>query len=83
MNKDELADIETWDRDRKAKEKTVILANKIEITCRSKNQKDVIKSIEKNIITAVIGEAGCLTKNEKIRIYRIKPNPDVNIEGSH
>lgn len=58
LSKEDVEDIDTWDRERDAFNSSKALSGKIEIKCRSKAQKDVITSIEEKIISIVTGPPG-------------------------
>lgn len=58
LNKEELEDISTWDRDRARSKSTRTLSEKIEIKCKSEAQKQVIRAIEDKVISIVIGPPG-------------------------
>ena len=58
LNKEELEDIETWQRERDTLLATKTATNKIEIKCRSKAQKDAISAIEDHDISVITGPPG-------------------------
>lgn len=58
LTNDEVEDVKMWEESRKVQQKAKAVSQKIEIKCRSKAQKDVIESIEKNIISTIIGPPG-------------------------
>jgi phosphate starvation-inducible PhoH-like protein len=58
LSKDELEDIETWQKERDALLATKSFANKIEIKCKSKAQKDALTAIEDHDISIITGPPG-------------------------
>jgi phosphate starvation-inducible PhoH-like protein len=58
LSKEELEDIETWQREREALTTAKMFTNKIEIKCRSKAQKDAMNAIENHDISIVTGPPG-------------------------
>jgi len=58
LSKEELEDIETWQRERDALLATKSFTNKIEIKCRSKAQKDALVAIENHDISIITGPPG-------------------------
>jgi phosphate starvation-inducible PhoH-like protein len=58
LNKEELEDIETWQRERDTLLANKVVNNKIEIKCRSKAQKDAISAIEDHDISVITGPPG-------------------------
>jgi phosphate starvation-inducible PhoH-like protein len=58
LNQEELEDLATWERARKSQQNAQALVNKIDIKYKSKAQKDVVLSMEKNVISVVLGPPG-------------------------
>lgn len=58
LSKEELEDIETWQKERDALLATKSFANKIEIKCKSKAQKDALTAIEDHDISIITGPPG-------------------------
>lgn len=58
LSQEELEDLETWEKNRRAQQQAQALTQKIDIKYRSKTQKDVVQSIEKNVISVVMGPPG-------------------------
>lgn len=58
LTRDELDDIETWQREREAITTAKMFTNKIEIKCRSKAQKDALNAIENHDISIITGPPG-------------------------
>jgi phosphate starvation-inducible PhoH-like protein len=58
LSKDELEDIETWQREREALTAAKMFTNKIEIKCKSKAQKDALTAIEEHDISIITGPPG-------------------------
>jgi phosphate starvation-inducible protein PhoH and related proteins len=58
LNREEIEDIESWERERDIVNTTKMLTNKIEIKCRSKAQKDALCAIENHDISIITGPPG-------------------------
>jgi phosphate starvation-inducible PhoH-like protein len=58
LSQEELEDIETWEKTRRVQQQAQALTQKIDIKYRSKTQKDVVQSIERNVISVVMGPPG-------------------------
>jgi len=58
LNNEELEEIETWEKSRRVQQQAQALVQKIDIKYRSKTQKDVVQSIERNVISIVMGPPG-------------------------
>jgi len=58
LSKEELEDIETWQKERDTLLATKSFANKIEIKCKSKAQKDALTAIEDHDISIITGPPG-------------------------
>lgn len=58
LNQEELEDLETWEKTRRVQQQAQALVQKIDIKYRSKAQKDVVQSIERNVISIVMGPPG-------------------------
>jgi phosphate starvation-inducible PhoH-like protein len=58
LTKEELEDVETWQREREALNTAKMFTNKIEIKCRSKAQKDALNAIENHDISIITGPPG-------------------------
>ena len=58
LSNEELEDIETWEKTRRVQQQAQALTQKIDIKYRSKTQKDVVQSIERNVISVVMGPPG-------------------------
>jgi phosphate starvation-inducible PhoH-like protein len=58
LNKEEIEDISTWDRDRELLKNAKVLSGKIDIKCKSKAQKDVLDAITDKVISIVTGPPG-------------------------
>jgi phosphate starvation-inducible protein PhoH and related proteins len=58
LSKEELEEVETWQRDREAINLAKTFTNKIEIKCRSKAQKDALNAIENHDISIITGPPG-------------------------
>lgn len=58
LNKEEMEDISTWDRDRELLKNSKVLSGKIDIKCKSKTQKEVLDAISEKVISIVTGPPG-------------------------
>ena len=58
LTREEIEDIEIWEQQKEQQKIAKPLINKKEIKCKSKAQKDVIKTIEDSIISIIIGPPG-------------------------
>jgi phosphate starvation-inducible protein PhoH and related proteins len=58
LGKEELEEIESWERDREVLNTTKLLTNRIEIKCRSKAQKDALQAMEGHDISIITGPPG-------------------------
>ena len=58
LNKEEIEDIDSWERERDIVNTAKLLSNKIEIKCRSKAQKDAITAIQNHDISIITGPPG-------------------------
>lgn len=58
LNKEELEEMEQWDKDRAQLNLAKAIAQKIDIKCRSGAQRQVIQAIEEKVISVVIGPPG-------------------------
>ena len=59
LSKDEIEEIENWERDRaKFNVAKSLATSKIEIKCKSQSQKLVLDAIEEKIISIIVGPPG-------------------------
>ncbi len=58
LNKEELEEIDNWEKEREAMVTAKLFTNKIDIKCRSKAQKDALNAIENHDISIVTGPPG-------------------------
>jgi phosphate starvation-inducible PhoH-like protein len=58
LSKDEIEEIDLWQKEREALVTAKLFTNKIEIKCRSKAQKDAITAIENHDISIITGPPG-------------------------
>ncbi len=58
LSKEEIEDIDLWQKERETLAMTKIFTNKIDIKCRSKAQKEVVSAIEDHDISIVTGPPG-------------------------
>ena len=58
LTSEELEELETWEKSRKAQQSARALTQKIDIKYRSKQQKEVVSSIENKVISIITGPPG-------------------------
>lgn len=58
LGKEEIEDLENWERDREMLNMTKLLKSGIDIKCRSKAQKDALNAIENHDISIITGPPG-------------------------
>jgi predicted ribonuclease YlaK len=58
LGKEELEELENWDRDREMLATTKIFKSGIDIKCRSKAQKEALNAIEDHDISVILGPPG-------------------------